>query len=141
MPLNTDFLGRVFPATEPYEVGREKIREFVRATGGTPADDLPADNLVAPPTFAVLLTMNAEFRVMFDPGLGLDADRLLHRDQRFEHHRPIVPGDVLTVTVRVAGVDDIGGNDVLTLSSEVATVDAEPVCTGTSVIVCPRAES
>ena len=136
MPLNTEFLGRVFPATEPYEVGREKIREFVRATGGTPADDL-----VAPPTFAVLLTMNAEFRVMFDPGLGLDTSRLLHRDQRFEHHRPIVPGDVLTVTVRVAGVDDVGGNDVLTLSSEVSTVDEEWVCTGTSVIVCPRSES
>ncbi|MFI9384960.1 MaoC family dehydratase N-terminal domain-containing protein [Kutzneria sp. NPDC052558] len=135
MGLNTEFLGRVFPATEPYEVGREKIREFVRATGGTP----PAENLVAPPTFAVLLTMNAEFRVMFDPGLGLDAGRLLHRDQRFEHHRPIVPGDRLTVTVRVAGVDDVGGNDVLTLSSRVSTVDDEPVCTGTSVIVCPRA--
>jgi acyl dehydratase len=135
MPLNPQFLGRVFPATEPYEVGREKIREFVRATGGTP----PADGLVAPPTFAVLLTMTAEFRVMFDPELGLDTGRLLHRDQRFEHHRPIVPGDVLTVTVRVAGIDDIGGNDVLTLSSEVDTVADEPVCTGTSVIVCPRA--
>src|SRR5436190_1534380 len=114
MPLNHQFLGRVFPATEPYEVGREKIREFVRAIGGTQP---PFDDVLAPPTFAVVLTMNAEFRVMFDPELGMDLTRLLHRDQRFDHHRPITAGDVLTVTVRITGIDQIGGNDVLTLNS------------------------
>jgi hypothetical protein len=33
MPLDQSFVGRVYPPTEPYEVGREKIREFADAIG------------------------------------------------------------------------------------------------------------
>ena len=35
MPLNRDFIGREFPPSPPYEVGREKIREFATAIGDT----------------------------------------------------------------------------------------------------------
>ena len=32
MPVNPELIGRVFPPTSPYLVGREKVREFARAT-------------------------------------------------------------------------------------------------------------
>ena len=33
MPLDQSFVGRVYPPTAPYQVGREKIREFAHAIG------------------------------------------------------------------------------------------------------------
>ena len=33
MPLDPSFVGRSYPPSEPYEVGREKIREFADAIG------------------------------------------------------------------------------------------------------------
>ena len=35
MPVNPALQGRVFPPTQPYLVGREKIREFARAVFAT----------------------------------------------------------------------------------------------------------
>ncbi|MEU7690672.1 MaoC family dehydratase N-terminal domain-containing protein [Microbispora hainanensis] len=129
MPLNAALVGRVYPATDPYLVSREKIREFARAIGDS------GDPACAPPTFAVVVTMPAELRVVFDPEVGFDTTRLLHREQRFEHRRPIEPGDELTVTVTVAEAGHVGGTDVLTLSSVVRTTEDELVCTGTSTLI------
>ncbi|GAA0392660.1 MaoC family dehydratase N-terminal domain-containing protein [Microbispora corallina] len=135
MPLNPAFKGRVYPPTEPYEVGREKIREFAEAIGEPdPAAD-PDGPVVAPPTFAIVLTMRAERQAVFDPELGLDLSRLLHREQRFDYTRPIVAGDRLTVTVRVEDVGGAGPADVLTLSSAVTTTGGEHVCTATATLV------
>ena len=35
MRLDPSFVGRTYPPTAPYLVGREKIREFARAIGAT----------------------------------------------------------------------------------------------------------
>ena len=35
MPLDPSYAGRTYPPTEPYRVGREKIREFASAIGAT----------------------------------------------------------------------------------------------------------
>ena len=147
MPLNPTFAERVYPATAPYLVGREKVREFAAAIGDTsPAThDLAAArarghaDLVAPPTFAIALTMRAEGQVMFDPELGLDMSRVLHREQTFDYRRPLRAGDEVTVTVSVARIDEVGGHDLLTLVSDVRAVDGEHVCTTTSTLVCRAA--
>ena len=54
--------------------------------------------MVAPPTFAIAVIMKAQDELLFDPELGLDFDVVVHGDQRFVHHRPIVAGDELTST-------------------------------------------
>lgn len=33
MALDQSFVGRSYPPTDPYEVGREKIREFAESVG------------------------------------------------------------------------------------------------------------
>lgn len=40
MALDQSFVGRSYPPTAPYEVGREKIREFAQAVG-TPIRHTP----------------------------------------------------------------------------------------------------
>jgi len=143
MPVDPSFAGRTYPPTEPYDVGREKIREFANALG----DDNPAyhdrdaaralghPDVIAPPTFPVLLTFGATRRLVEDPELGIDYSRVVHGEQRFAHARPVRAGDSLTVTVSLETVRSAGGHDMLTSRSDIATVEGEHVATAWSMIV------
>ncbi|MCU1691192.1 MAG: hypothetical protein JWM64_283, partial [Frankiales bacterium] len=93
-------------------------------------------DVVAPPTFLTVLAFRyAADSPVADPALGLDYTRVVHGEQRFDLHRPVYVGDVLTSTVRVAEVRDIGRNESLTLVTEVTGADGAPVATCTSVLV------
>src|SRR4051794_19431358 len=137
MPLDPSFAGRTYPATEPYDVGREKIREFARAVGADdPAHHDPAaarslghPDLVAPPTFPVVLSMAAGNQVVDDPALGLDYSRVVHGDQRFSYTRPVYAGDRLICLCSVEDVISRGGHDFLTVRTDVTTEDGQPVVT------------
>lgn len=142
------FVGRVYPPTPPYEVGREKIREFAEAIGDSnpayldvaAARALGHDDVIAPPTFAIVLTLKAGHQVIMDPDLGIDYSRVVHGEQRFVHTRPVRAGDVLQVTVTVEEIRSAAGNDLITTRGDVTTVEGEPVLSATSTIVV-RGES
>ena len=53
------------------------------------AQELGHDDVIAPPTFAIVVTMRAGHQVIMDPDLGIDYSRVVHGEQRFEHTRPI----------------------------------------------------
>ena len=143
MALDPSFVGKHYPPTEPYEVGREKIREFADAIGDPhPAyRDLAAaralghPDLIAPPTFPIVVTMRAAGQVISDPALGLDYSRVVHGEQRFSYRRPVRAGDVLTVTVTVEDIRSAAGNDLITTRGVVATVEGEHVVTARSTLV------
>jgi len=149
MPLDQSFIGRVYPPTEPYEVGREKIREFADAVGDAnpayhdpdAAKALGHPDVIAPPTFAIVLTSRAAQQVIMDPELGVDYSRVVHGEQRFVHVRPIHAGDALTVVVSVENVRAAAGNDIVSSKAEVSTVDGEPVLTAFATLVVRGAES
>lgn len=143
MALDQSFVGRKYPPTPPYEVGREKIREFADAIGDPnpayrdveAAQALGYPDVIAPPTFPVVLSMRAGAQVVGDPELGLDYSRVVHGEQRFVYARPVRAGDRLTVTVSVESIRSAAGNDLLTTRGDVATVDGEPVLTAYSTLV------
>ena len=143
MPVDQSFVGRIYPPTDPYDVSREKIREFADAINDpnpayrdrAAAEKLGYPNVIAPPTFAVVVTMRAGHQVVMDPELGIDYSRVVHGEQRFVHQRPIRAGDSLQVVVTVEGIRVAAGNDLVTTRSDVSTVDGEPVCTAYSTIV------
>jgi acyl dehydratase len=143
MPLDPSFAGRRYPPTEPYEVGREKIREFATAVGATnPVHHDPAAaralghrDLVAPPTFPVVITMAAGQQVIDDPQLGIDFSRVVHGDQRFRYQRPVYAGDRLTSVCVVEEITSRAGHDFLTTRTEVSAEDGEPVVTAWSRLV------
>ena len=143
MALDAKFVGRQYPPTPPYEVGREKIREFAAAIGDenpayrdrAAAEALGHPDVVAPPTFPIVLSMHAAQQVVFDPGLGLDYSRVVHGEQRFVHSRPVCAGDLLTVVVHVDNIRTAAGNDILTTRGEISTTDGEHVCTAYSTLV------
>lgn len=124
---NPDFQGREYPATAPYSVGREKIREFADAVGAAdPAHhDLVAarglgySDLVAPPTFAVVIAQRAEGQYVSDPEAGIDFSRVVHAEERFTHHRPIVAGDELVTVLHVDSVTSRGSLSMVTTRCEI----------------------
>ncbi|MDQ1752796.1 MAG: hypothetical protein QOE71_3852 [Pseudonocardiales bacterium] len=143
MPLDQAFVGRLYPPTAPYEVGREKIREFAEAIGDDnplyfdpeAAQALGYPDVIAPPTFPIVITMRAAAQILTDPDLGLDYSKVVHGEQSFRYSRPVQAGDVLQVSVSVEGIRAAAGNDLLTTRAEVTTVDGEHVVTALSTIV------
>ena len=143
MPLDQSFTGRSYPPQTSYEVSREKIREFADAIG----DDNPLyrdqqaarahgyPDVIAPPTFAIVVSMRSSAQVVRDPGLGLDYSKVVHGEQQFHYQRPIRAGDVLRVRTTVESIRAVAGNDLLTTKGEVLTADDELVVTALSTIV------
>ena len=124
-------------------MGREKIREFANAVGATdPAHrDLAAaraqghPDLLAPPTFPIVVTMAAGNQIIQDPALGVDYSRVVHGDQRFRYTRPVYAGDRLTCVCTLEELTSRGGHDFVTTRVDVATADGEPVVTAWSRLV------
>ena len=143
MALNPDLVGRQYPPSPVYVVGREKVREFAAAINDTNplSTDLDAAraagfaDLVAPPTFAFEITHVAMGNAMFDPDLGLDYTRVVHGEQRFEYHRPLVAGDEVTVVAMITSIRAAAGNDMLTLRSDVLDPAGDVIVSTHSVIV------
>jgi acyl dehydratase len=147
MSLDEAFVGRVFPAREPYLVSREKIREFADAIGDpNPAYRSPdaaralgyAD-VVAPPTFLVVVSSAACDPILFDPELGLEYASVVHGDQSFMLHRPVVAGDLVVATPGVEKIRSAAGNDLLSLIVQIRTDAGEDVATVRSTLVARAA--
>lgn len=143
MALNPDLIGRTYPPSEPYLVGREKIREFARSIGDenpayhdvAAAQGLGYADVVAPPTFAFTFVFASAAVVILDPDLGLDYTKVVHGEQSFVYSRPIVAGDELVVINTIENIRAAAGNDMITVKSVVSTTSGEPVVVTTKVIV------
>lgn len=149
MPVNPELVGRVFPPTDAYLVGREKVREFARAvfaeapqhTDPVAARELGYPDVVAPPTFAMVIQDRTLQQLLAEPDAGIELARLLHAEQRFRYSRPIVAGDELTATLSVTGIRAIGGNTMVTSEAEIRDIDGQHVVTATSVLLVGEGQS
>ncbi|WES64438.1 MaoC family dehydratase N-terminal domain-containing protein [Microbacter sp. GSS18] len=143
MPVNPELAGRVFPATDPYLVGREKVREFARAVFAddpqhldpAAAQALGYPDVVAPPTFAMVVQDLTLQQLLSEPDSGIELSHVLHAEQRFRYTRPIVAGDELTAQLTVTGIRTIGGNAMVTSDAEVTDAAGAHVVTATSVLL------
>jgi acyl dehydratase len=146
--VNHDYAGRTFPATPPYEVSRVKIADFADAIG----DPSPVyrdreaavaagyPDVIAPPTFPIVVSMAASGAAIADPGLGVNYAMVVHGEQRFEYTRPLQAGDVVTVQSTIESIREVGPLVMLTTRTEIRTTGGEPLCTAFSTIVERGAE-
>ena len=143
MPVNAELAGRSYPAAPPYLVGREKVREFARAVLATSALNFDQEaaraagysDVIAPPTFAVVVQEHTLAQLLGDPDAGIDFSRVVHGDQRFTFTRPIVAGDELTATLTVTSVKTLGGHSMVTAESSVVDAAGAHVVTAISTLV------
>jgi acyl dehydratase len=143
MALDPSYIGRSYPPTEAYLVTREKIAEFADAVGdpnpayrsAAAAQALGHGDVLAPPTFPVVVSRVATAQVIFDPQLGLDYSRVVHGEQSFTYDRPVVAGDRLVAVATVENIRSAAGNDLLTLRTDLSTPEGEHVCAARMVVV------
>jgi acyl dehydratase len=141
--LNPEYVGRVYCPGRPYEVSRVKIADFADAIGEP--SELCRDrdaavkagypDVIAPPTFAIVISMAAANLVAQDPGLGLDYSMVVHGDQTFSHSRPLHAGDVVVATTTIESIKVMSALSTLVTSTDLSTVDGEHVCTARTMLV------
>ena len=143
MAINTDYIGRTFEPSEPYEVSRVKIAEFADAIGEpsplcrdrAAAQAAGYPDVIAPPTFAIVVSSANAGRITSDPGLGVNYAMIVHGEQRFTHSRPMHAGDVVVAQSTVASIRPLRNMTMLETVTEITTVDGEHVCTARSTLV------
>ena len=143
MAINRDYLGRTFPAAAPYEVSRVKIAEFADAIGDpnplyrdrAAAQAAGYADVIAPLTFAIVISMAGAASAVADPGLGLNYAMVVHGEQRFEYTRQLMAGDVITAQATISDIKDAGRNVLMTTQTEIRAADGELVCTAHSTLV------
>jgi len=141
--VNKDYAGRTFPASAPYEVSRVKIAEFAAAIGdpnplyrdAEAARKAGYPDVIAPPTFPIVITMASSGEAVADPGLGLNYAMVVHGEQTFSYSRPLRAGDVVTARTTISGIRQSGSLTLLTTETEITTLAGEHVCTGAGTLV------
>jgi len=149
MPVDTSYAGREYPPNDVYEVSRVKLAEFASAVGAThPAHTDPAAaqalghaDVIAPPTFAVVVAQRAEAQLFEDEAAGIDFSRVVHADERFTHHRPIRAGDRLVTVLHVDSIVERAGLAMISTRAEIASEDGDPVATVRSTLAVRPEES
>jgi acyl dehydratase len=143
MPVNPQLVDVAFDPVPAYLVGREKIREFAAATHVTDPQHTDVKvargrgyaDIVAPPTFPIVIQEKTLAQLLAHPESGIDFSRVVHGDQKFEYSRPIVAGDELIATLSVTKVQSLGAHSMVTSESVMTTVAGEHVVTASSTLV------
>ena len=140
MAVNQELVGREFPPTAPsVEVAKAWERAiFADAPQHTDVEAARAAgfaDVVAPPTFAMVLQDLTLQQLLAEPDSGIVLARSIHAEQRFRYTRPIVAGDELTAQLRVTGIRMMGGNAMITSEAEITDDGGAHVVTATSVLL------
>ncbi|SRR6266508_2248925 len=142
MPLNQSLKGKEYDEVE-FTVERDLVSQFARAIGednpifldpeAAKAAGFPEQ--VAPPTFPTTMQIRTSGAAVVDPDLGLDYTRVVHGEQQFEIHRPLVVGDVLKAIPRIADIYARGPNEFLVIEAEIRDAKGEVVCVSRSTLL------
>lgn len=145
-PAVADRLGHYYKIDEPYQVGREKVREYARAVQDhhpahrdeAAARGLGYSGLVAPLTFTAIPAMAAN-RDLFE-SVVVGYETYVQTEQVFEQHRPIVAGDELTTDVELSSIRRVAGRDLITVTNTFTDAAAEVVHTMHTTVVGVNAD-
>src|SRR6201996_9404773 len=130
-------IGSHYRAPDYFEVGREKIREFALSV----QDDNPSHfsevdaaeagypAVVAPLTFLAIAGRRVQLDIFSKFSIPINIARVLHRDQKFTFHRPILAHDRLYFDTYLDSVTESHGAVIVEIRSEVTDADGNPVVT------------
>ena len=92
-------------------------------------------DVIAPPTFAIVVTSSGSAKMMSDPGLGVNYAMIVHGEQSFTHTRPLHAGDVVVAQSTIESIKQVRNMTTMATVTEIRTVDGEHVCTARSTLV------
>ena len=143
MAINPAYVGKTFEPSAPYEVSRVKIAEFATAIGEQSplCHDQEAavkagyPDVIAPPTFAIVISTAGASATIRDPGLGVNYAMVVHGEQSFSHVRPLHAGDVVLTQTTIEQIKPMRKHTSVTMRTEITTTDGELVCTARNTLV------
>jgi acyl dehydratase len=130
-------IGSHYRASDYFEVGREKIREFALAV----KDDDPTHYsdedaaeagypaVVAPLTFLAVAGRRVQLEIFTKFSIPINIARVLHRDQKLTFHRPMLAHDRLYFDTYLDSVIESHGTVLAAIRSEVTDAAGKPVVT------------
>ena len=142
MPLNQSLKGKEYQEVS-FPVKREDVLAFADAIG----EEIPIyrdagaaraaghPEQVAPPTFVTKMQILTSGQVVLDQELGLDYSRVVHGEQSYRWRRPVVVGDVLSATPRVADIYSRGPNEFLVIEADVKDASGQTVVVARSTLL------
>ena len=107
--LNPDLVGRTVLGTTSTTISQESIDAFARSLGETNIE-------VAPPTYAITITLEQSQSLL--QSSGLDWNRVVHGDQRFVIHQPLLAGDVVRCDSTIESARVVAGNEIVTVRAD-----------------------
>jgi meromycolic acid (3R)-3-hydroxyacyl-[acyl-carrier protein] dehydratase HadD len=132
-----EVIGSHYRAPDYFLVGREKIREFALAvkddhpTHYNEADAAAAGypTLLAPLTFLAIAGRRVQLEIFTKFSIPINIARVIHRDQKFKFHRPILVHDKLYFDTYLDSVIESHGTVLAEIRSEVTDAEGKPVVT------------
>jgi hypothetical protein len=125
--LSPDSVGRTYTGAKSTTISQSEITAF--------ADVLGESNYsVATPTFSIRVSLEQLQEILTGPELGINWERVVHGDQKFEILRPIVAGDILTCDATIESYRVAAGNEFIGVKSDLRNGD-EVVSTNRCTIV------
>lgn len=130
-------IGKHYRQEDHFVVGREKIREFALSVKDenpihhdeTVAAEAGYDTLPAPLTFLAIAGRRVQLEIFTKFSIPINIARVMHRDQKFKFHRPIVVGDELHFDTYLDSVIQSHGTVLAEIRSEVTDGEGKPVIT------------
>lgn len=126
MSLDPGLEGRRLPPRS-IVVTAEHARAFADAVGGN------AEHV--PPTFVTTLQIGAALALAGDPDAGIDFSRVVHGEEEYTWHRPLVVGDELTAAPMIERVVTRGDDGFVTIGSTITDADGAPVVDARTVLI------
>ena len=130
-------IGKNYRHLDYFQVGREKIREFALAVkdehqmhySEAVAADAGYPGLVAPLTFVAIAGRRVQAEIFTKFNVPINLARVIHRDQKFRFHRPILAQDKLYFDTYLDSVIESHGTVLAAIRSEVTDAAGKPVVT------------
>ena len=126
--INPDSVGRTFNGADVITVTQSEIDSFAAVIG-------ELETSVAPPTFSIRISLSQYESILTQPEIGVDWTRLVHGDQKFEIHRPIVAGDTLTCSATIETLRVAAGNEIIRVRSDLHNASELVVSSWSTLVV------
>ncbi|MCV7198490.1 (3R)-hydroxyacyl-ACP dehydratase subunit HadC [Mycobacterium angelicum] len=135
MALKTDIRGMTWTYPDYFEVGREQVRAFARATkckdpanfDEQAAAELGYDNIIAPLTFVSIFAKLVQDDFFRNVDVGFETMQIVQVDQKFVYFKPVSVGDKLFARMDVHSVDERFGADIVVTKNTCTNADGDVI--------------
>ena len=124
--MNVSVVGKRYPDID-FVVDTDRVEAFRHAVGGPSAG--------VPPTFATTAEFEVFPTIVGDPDVGMNLLHVVHAEQAYDHARPLVVGETLTIRSRIGDVRERGALSFLVIVTELVGADGRGAVTATSTML------